>query len=57
MEVLTSASTSSLSRRIVLWTGVVLFLILAALAWVGNRMLEARVGRDASARRRTRPRW
>lgn len=47
-----SAPTSSLSRRIVLWTGVALFLILAALAWAGNRMLEARVGGDAEARLR-----
>jgi methyl-accepting chemotaxis protein len=49
---LASASTSSLSRRIVFWTGVVLLLILAALAWTGNRMLEARVARDSDIRLR-----
>ena len=40
-------STSSLSRRIVLWTGVALFILLALLAWAGSRILEERVSRNA----------
>jgi methyl-accepting chemotaxis protein len=52
MKASASSSTSSLSRRIVGWTGVALFLILAALAWVGNRMLESRAARDTEARLR-----
>ncbi len=41
-------SASSLSRRIVLWTGVALFVILALLAWAGSRLLEGRVSRNAA---------
>jgi methyl-accepting chemotaxis protein len=41
-----ASSTSSLSRRIVLAIGVVLFLIVGALAWAGSRMIHARVTRS-----------
>lgn len=44
-----SSSASSLSRRIVLWIGVALFLLLAAMAWGGNRLLKDRVMRRADA--------
>ncbi len=44
-----STSTSSLSRRIVVWAGVALFLILAVLAWAGNRLLTQRARREADA--------
>lgn len=45
----TTSSTKSLSRRIVLWTGVALFVTLALLAWVGSRLVRDRVLRDADA--------
>jgi methyl-accepting chemotaxis protein len=45
----TTSSTKSLSRRIVLWTGVALFLTLAALAWVGSRLVRDRILRDADS--------
>lgn len=45
-----TASTSSLSRRIVLWTGVALFIILALLAWAGSQSLRGRVLREADER-------
>jgi len=41
-------SPSSLSRRIVLWTGIALFIVLAAMAWAGSRLLEGRVTRNAA---------
>jgi methyl-accepting chemotaxis protein len=40
------SSTSSLSRRIVGWTGVALFVLLAVLAWAGNRLLTQRQTRE-----------
>ncbi len=40
-------STSSLSRRIVIWIGVALFVILAGLAWSGSRIIKGRVMRAA----------
>lgn len=43
----TTSSTKSLSRRIVLWTGVALFLLLAVLAWGGSLLLGERVHRQA----------
>ncbi len=43
----TSTSASSLSRRIVVWIGVVLFFILAGLAWAASRLIEGRVRREA----------
>ena len=42
-----TSSTKSLSRRIVLWTGVALFLLLAILAWAGSRLVKDRALRDA----------
>jgi hypothetical protein len=48
-----ASSTSSLSRRIVLWTGVVLFLILAVLAWTANRLLTQRAASAFGVRFRT----
>jgi len=48
MDLPTLSSASSLSRRIVLWTGFALLVILALLAWVGSRLLEGRVSRNAS---------
>lgn len=44
-----STSTTSLSRRIVLWTGAGLFLVLATLAWAGYRLIKARIVRQADA--------
>jgi methyl-accepting chemotaxis protein len=44
-----AASTSSLSRRIVTGAGVALFLIVAVLAWAGNRLLTQRARREANA--------
>lgn len=44
----TLSSASSLSRRIVQWTGFALFVILALLAWAGSRLLEGRVTRNAA---------
>ena len=48
MEIPALSSASSLSRRIVLWTGFALFVILALFAWGGSRLLEGRVSRNAS---------
>lgn len=45
----TTSSTKSLSRRIVLWTGVALFVTLALLAWGGSRLVRDRVLREADA--------
>jgi methyl-accepting chemotaxis protein len=42
-----SNSTSSLSRRIVIWLGVALFLLLAIMAWAGSRLVQDRIMRRA----------
>jgi len=42
-----TASTSSLSRRLVRLTAATLFLLLAALAWAGSRLLRDRVLRQS----------
>lgn len=44
-----TSSHSSLSRRIVWWTGVALFLLLATLAWLADRLLAGRALRQADA--------
>jgi len=43
------SSTSSLSRRIVIWAGVALFVIVTVLAWAGNRLLTQRARRESDA--------
>lgn len=40
-----SSSASSLSRRIVIWIGAALFLLLAGMAWAGSRLIKDRVMR------------
>lgn len=45
-----AASTSSLSRRIVIWTGLTLLLLLAAVAWTARRMVRDRVTGESNAR-------
>ena len=42
-----ATSTSSLSRRLVRWSGATLFLFLAALAWAGSRLLRDRILRES----------
>lgn len=43
-----ATSTSSLSRRLVRWSGATLFLFLAALAWAGSRLLRDRILRESN---------
>lgn len=45
-----AASTSSLGRRIVLWTGLTLLLVLAGLGWIGRRLITDRVTRESNTR-------
>ncbi|NOT09062.1 MAG: methyl-accepting chemotaxis protein [Gemmatimonadales bacterium] len=47
MHTTKAPSTSSLSRRLVIWTGVALLLLLAAVAWFGRRTIRERVLREA----------
>ncbi|HEU5219412.1 MAG TPA: methyl-accepting chemotaxis protein, partial [Gemmatimonadales bacterium] len=44
-----TSSASSLSRRIVIWIGVALFVLLAGMAWGGSRLIKDRVMRGADA--------
>ena len=44
-----SSSSSSLSRRIVIWIGVALFVLLAGMAWAGSRLFKDRIMRRADS--------
>ncbi|HEV8598124.1 MAG TPA: methyl-accepting chemotaxis protein [Gemmatimonadales bacterium] len=46
---ITTSTHSSLSRRIVWWTGIALFLLLGALTWLADRLVAGRALRQADA--------
>lgn len=49
MATFAATSASTLSRRIVLWVGVALLVVLGALGLVGSRLIEERIRRQAEA--------